>query len=76
MGHLLMPQKDNYEDELCRMVRQALKQQPEGSTLTRVIERESWSGSQFDLEINRLRLAKSVSEIIQNVQRNKNKISM
>lgn len=76
VGHLLMPQKDNYEDELCRMVRQALKQQPEGSTLTRVIERESWSGTQFDVEINRLRLAKSVSEIIQNVQRNKNKISM
>ena len=34
-------------DELCRMVRQALKQQPEGSTLTRVIERESWSGQNY-----------------------------
>lgn len=76
VGHLLMPQKDNYEDELSRMVRQALKQQPEGSTLIRVIEKEGWSGNQFDTEINRLRLAKSVSEIIQNIKRNKNKISM
>lgn len=76
VGHLLMPQKDNYEDELSRMVKQALKQQPEGSTLKRVMEKEGWSGVEFGGDVNRLSLAKSISEIIQNVQRNKNKISM
>jgi len=75
VGHLLMPQKQNYEEELCVMVRNALKQQPEGSTLRRVIERESWSSDQFDTgRLDHLRLAKSVSDIIQNIQRNKKKL--
>ncbi|XP_063680343.1 MAP kinase-activated protein kinase 5-like [Bolinopsis microptera] len=73
VGHLLMPQKQNHEEELCVMVQNALKEQPEGSTLPRVIERETWNNEKFGAGLDHLRLAKSVSDIIQNIQRNKRK---
>jgi len=73
VGHLLMPQKPNYEEELCAMVQNALKEQPEGSTFPRVVERESWSNNGFSSGLNHLRLAKAVSVIITNMKRNKRK---
>ena len=54
-------------------VKNALKEQPEGSTLPRVIEREPWNNEKFGAGLDHLRLAKSVSDIIQNIQRNKRK---
>ena len=57
----------------CDQVQNALKEQPEGSTLPRVIERESWKNEKFSSGLDHLRLAKSVSDIIQNIQRNKRK---
>lgn len=73
VGHLLMPQKHNYQEELCVMVCSALREQSDNSTLPRVLERESWLGTSFSTGLNHLRLAKSVSDIIQNLQRNKRK---
>ena len=62
----------NTQDTLTPLpqVHLAISGQPDGSSLPRILADEGWNGEQFS-NLNHLRLAKAVSDIIQNLQRNK-----
>eukprot|EP00116_Pleurobrachia_bachei_P002916 sb/3463178/ len=47
VGHLLMPQKQNYVEGRTSLVHRAVSGQPEGSSLPRILAEEGWDGEQL-----------------------------